>query len=293
MLTILHGSDLHFGKLHDPDAADAFLQLSRAVEPDLIVVSGDLTKRAKVAEYEAVVGFLARLPDAPLVLTLGNHDVPLYRVWERLFAPFGNYRQFIADKLDSTMQVEGAVVVALSSAAPRRAIVNGRIDEAQLDWAESAFSEARDADVRVLVLHHPLVFPPDSHGDRPLPRAAHILERLDEMRVELVLSGHLHRGFVATAPRPVSASGNGFRVRLVHTGTTTSQRGRVAEIGQNSCNVIRIGNERIEIIPYLRSFQGGAFQRTKGQAFSRGRVDKVGHDRLNTPMITESGDART
>ena len=80
MLTIVHGSDLHFGRHFRPGVAEAFLVAVHDAEPDLIVISGDLTQRAKVREYRAARTFLAEFPDVPLVVTPGNHDVPLYRV---------------------------------------------------------------------------------------------------------------------------------------------------------------------------------------------------------------------
>ena len=142
MLTVLHGSDLHFGKHFDPDAAAIFRELVDTLTPDLIVLSGDFTQRAKLREYRAARDFLSDLPEIPVVVTPGNHDVPLYRFWERALAPFWKYRRFISRELDSVTQIEGATVVSLSSAAPRRAIVNGRLRKAQILFAARAFQGA-------------------------------------------------------------------------------------------------------------------------------------------------------
>ena len=62
-----------------------------------------------------------------MVVTPGNHDVPLYRVWERVFAPLRNYREFISPELDTVTKINGATVVSLNTTAPHRAIVNGRL----------------------------------------------------------------------------------------------------------------------------------------------------------------------
>ena len=94
MLTVLHGSDVHFGKRHRPNVATAFLEMARTMAPDVIVLAGDFTQRAKVREYEQARTFLRQLQDVPVVVTPGNHDIPLYRVLERIFAPFRNYRAF-------------------------------------------------------------------------------------------------------------------------------------------------------------------------------------------------------
>src|SRR5690606_38883914 len=125
-----------------PVVGEAFQVSARAVAPDLIVVSGDFTQRAKVHEYQAARAWLDRLPQVPLVVTPGNHDVPVYRVWERLTAPYRNYRSWISPDLDTVTRIPGLVVVALNSTAPLRAIVNGRIDRAQIEFAATAFAQA-------------------------------------------------------------------------------------------------------------------------------------------------------
>ena len=138
-LTLLHASDIHFGTHFDPEAADAFLRFLRVLAPDLLVISGDFTQRAKVKEYEEASAFLGNLRPIPVVVTPGNHDVPLYRIWERLFAPHRNYRAHISRELDTVTHVPGAVVVSLDSTAPLTAIVNGRIRDSQLLFAARAF----------------------------------------------------------------------------------------------------------------------------------------------------------
>ena len=125
-MLIIHGSDLQVGKPFRPDRAEAFLHLAADLDPDLVVVSGDLTQRAKVGEFRIVRDFLAALEPYPVVVTPGNHDVPLYRVWERLLVPYRNWRRFVGPSLDSVTELPGATVVALNSSTPRRAIVAGR-----------------------------------------------------------------------------------------------------------------------------------------------------------------------
>ena len=187
MLTIVHGSDLHFGRLHDPDVAEAFLQSTESIGPDLIVLSGDFTQRAKIREYGEARKYLDRLPSVPTVVTPGNHDVPLYRVFERIFAPYRNYAKYIQEELDTVTRIPGLTVVSLSSAAPRRAIVNGRILGRHLDFAREAFRRAPEADFKAVVAHHHLAPAPDYEGDRPLPQARAILDAFGAMGVELAM----------------------------------------------------------------------------------------------------------
>lgn len=251
MLTFVHASDIHFGKPHVPRVADAFLQAAHDAEPDLVVVSGDLTQRAKVHEFEAAAVFLERLPDAPLVVTPGNHDVPLYRVWERIFAPHRNYRALIRDELDTVTRVPGATVVSLDSTAPHTAIVNGRIRRHQVAFAREAFQDVHHDDLRVVVAHHHFAPAPDYEGDRSMPRAREVLGEFTDMGVELILGGHLHRAYIGNSLDVYAGENRDRGVVIVQSGTTTSRRGRARERAKNSFNVIRVSPDAIEVTHHM------------------------------------------
>jgi 3',5'-cyclic AMP phosphodiesterase CpdA len=270
MITILHGSDVHFGKPHVPEAAKAFLDSATALQPDVIVISGDFTQRAKVAEYEAARRFLDLLPDVPLVVTPGNHDVPLYRVWERLFAPFRNYREHIHPELDSVTRVPGATVVSLSSAAPHSAIVNGRIRAHQIEFARRAFADAAEDDARVVVMHHHLAPAPDYEGDRPLPGGRGLLDAFEGAGVDLVLGGHLHRAYIGNSLDVYPGEDRDRGIVIVQSGTTTSRRGRAREREKQSFNLIRIQEERIEIRHFMYFDDISGFAPLSAHAFPRG-----------------------
>ena len=271
-MTILHASDLHFGRPHRPAAAEALLRLARAVRPDAIVVSGDLTQRAKVREYRAARAFLARLEPTPVVVTAGNHDVPLYRAWERLLAPYGNYRTYISPRLDTVLDIAGAGdppgirFVALNSSSPRRAIVNGRLTGRQLDFAAGAFAGIPGIWKRVLVVHHNLVDTGDDDPIPPLPRAPRILQKAAEWRVDLILAGHIHRTRLAWS-HDESARSPRRGVPVVVAGTASSTRGRGRETGRNSVNVLNVRRSGIEVAVYLYSERASRFQRHDSRDF--------------------------
>jgi 3',5'-cyclic AMP phosphodiesterase CpdA len=261
MLTVLQGSDVHFGSPHDSEAEGQFVEEVERIDPDILLLAGDFTQRAKVREYREVRRFLDGFGDRAVVVTPGNHDVALYRIWERIGAPFRNYRRYVRADLDYTLRIPGATVVSLNTAAPRRAIVNGRLDTTQLDFAARVFHEAPAGDLRCMVMHHPLVPPPDGGGDPCLPGAEEKLACIEGMRVEIVFGGHLHRAFA------VRSGG----VVLAHSGTATSTRGRDAEGGKNSFNVIRVDTGVISVTRFLREDRGG-FEETWTEEFKRGRV---------------------
>src|SRR5690606_382000 len=96
------------------------------------------------SQFREARSFLDRLPKVPTVVTPGNHDVPVYRVAERLLDPYRHYRTYISKELDSVTHVPGAVIVALNSTAPRMALTNGRIHAWQLEFARRAFEGVPD-----------------------------------------------------------------------------------------------------------------------------------------------------
>lgn len=249
MLRILHGSDLQMGRPFRPRAAKALRQLAFEVDPNLIVISGDLTQRAKVHEFQAAWKFLEALPQVPLIVTPGNHDVPLYRFWERLLVPYRSWNRTIPHDLDSVTVIPGATVVGLNSASPWSAIVGGRLTQAQLRFARQSFDSELTEGVRVLVTHHHFVCKSAGGGGRPIPAAPLIINQIEEMEVDVVLSGHLHRMQVAMSRDVVP--GKNLGVPLITAGTATSRRGRGEEKGTNSVNVLDVLEDRIKVTPYL------------------------------------------
>ena len=263
MLTVLHASDFQCGRPFRSAAADALVRLAAESAPDVVVVSGDLTQRAKVREFALASSILDRMPRVPHIVTPGNHDVPLYRVWERAFAPYRNWRRCISPELNTVTQVEGATFVALNSSAPRRTIVDGRIDPDQVDFARRAFETTPADDVRVLVIHHHFVPVLDGKGGRPLPRARQLLADFEAMEVDFVLGGHVHQTHISTSRDLFgdgAGDGDGPGIPLIASGTTTSWRGRGLEAGLNSLNVLRVRSGEIEVTPHLMSAAGDAFE---------------------------------
>lgn len=267
-MVILHASDLQAGKPFRARAAEDLVALAHALRPDVVVVAGDLTQRAKAREYRLARSILDRLAPLSVVVTPGNHDVPLYRVWERLLAPYRNWRRHIGPSLDTVTRVEGATLVALNSSAPRRAIVGGRVDAPQLELARRSFASARPTDARVVVIHHHFVRPPDGEGGRPLPGAGALLRAFEAMGVDLILGGHVHQTHLGTSRALVDGAGPG--IPLVACGTTASSRGRGPEAGVNTLNVVRLEESTVRV-ETRRHREGEGFVVVAERAFPRPR----------------------
>src|SRR6266850_3541000 len=100
MRTIIHLSDLHFGRVDRRIVAPLVAAIDE-LAPDLVAVSGDFTQRARTREFTEARAFLETLRFPRLVVP-GNHDVPLYNVARRFLSPLGRYRRFIAEDLQPT-----------------------------------------------------------------------------------------------------------------------------------------------------------------------------------------------
>jgi 3',5'-cyclic AMP phosphodiesterase CpdA len=269
MLNILHISDLHFGPPYLPRIGDALLEFVPQLAADVIVVSGDLTQRAKPEQFKEAQAFLSRLPAVPRIVVPGNHDVPLYRIHERLSDPFSLYQQYISDQLDYSLRVDGATFVALNSTSPRRAISNGRIHRDQLQFCREAFRRAPPSDARIVVTHHHFCPAPDYERDQVMPRAKRAMNTFQELGVDLVLGGHLHRAFIGNSLDVYSGMDRNHDIVIVQCGTTTSRRGRGREREKNSFNLIRLNHDRMRVTHYMYFDQHESFSPISRHLFPR------------------------
>lgn len=269
MLNLLHISDLHFGPPYVPDAGAALLRQAAELEPDVVVASGDFTQRAKPEQFADARALLDRLPDVPKVVVPGNHDIALWRIFERLFRPRELYKKYISEELDSVLRVPGAVIVSLDSTSPRRAISNGRIHLDQLDFCERAFRDAPEDAVKIVVAHHHFAPAPDYERDQTMPKARRALDRFVELGVEMILGGHLHRAYVGNSLDVYPGRHRDRGIIIVQSGTTTSRRGRAREQEKNSFNLIRLDEKMLRVTHYLYDDGESAFVPVSRHIFPR------------------------
>ncbi len=252
MLNLLHISDLHFGPAYVPDVGEAVLRAAVELAPDIVVASGDFTQRAKEQQFADARAFLDRLPQVPLIVTPGNHDVPLYRVLERLFQPYALYKKHIADELDSVFVRDDVVIVSINSTSPLLAVTNGRIDRSQLDFCTKAFRAAPQSAAKIVVAHHHFAPAPDYDDQNDVMwRAREAVDRFNELGVELILGGHLHRAYIGNSLDLYRSKTPTSGIIVVQCGTSTSRRGRAREREKNSFNFIQIGPEVTLITHYM------------------------------------------
>jgi 3',5'-cyclic AMP phosphodiesterase CpdA len=269
VVTLLQISDLHFGPPYLPDVGEHVLRIAATLEPDAIVVCGDLTQRATREQFAQARAFLDRLPPVPRIVVPGNHDVPLYRILERWRNPHGLYREFIHDKLDHVRALDGALVVALDSTAPRSSISNGRIHRGQLEFCAAAFRDAPAGAARIVVAHHHFAPAPDYERDQTMARAKRAMNRFVDLGVDLILGGHLHRAYIGNSLDIYPGNHRDRGIIIVQCGTTTSHRGRGREREKNSLNLIAIDDDTLRIAHYMHFHEHGGFRPVSLHTFPR------------------------
>ena len=239
MRTLVHISDLHFGRT-DPQVLEPLLATIAAVAPDVVVVSGDLTQRARTAEFREASDFLARIA-APMVVVPGNHDVPLYRVWERFLSPLGKFSRYFGPDLEPSF-VDAEIAVVGINTARALTFKHGRINDEQMTAIHRLLDPLDERVTKIVVTHHPFDLPDDSGDVKLVGRASEAMAVFARCGVDLLLAGHFHTSQSGdTSARHDIA---GYSAIVVQAGTATSTRGRGEE---NSFNVLRVTRDEIDV----------------------------------------------
>lgn len=259
MRTVIQISDLHFGSILAP-TLDPLIDLLWRLQPDLVIVSGDVTQRARPEQFTAARAYLDRMPQPRLVLP-GNHDVPLYDVLRRFASPLGRYTAAITDDLAPVFIDEEIAVVGINTARSLT-IKGGDISTSQLSESVARFDALTSRQARIVVTHHPFDIPEGLTGVKTVRGVARALEAFERCDVDLFLSGHLHLVHITSAAkyRP------GYHATILQAGTATSTRARREP---NSFFVFRIGDTAIDCDTHSWNPDASVFELTATHKFER------------------------
>lgn len=279
MPRLIHLSDLHFGA-HEPHLVEAVEARIHEEKPDLVVISGDFTQRARTDQFKEACRFLTRLKDAghEVLAVPGNHDVPLYDVLRRFLSPLTRYKRFVDDDLCPYHELDGAIVLGINTARSL-AFSDGRVSHEQMDFIRQSFERPRPG-LRVLVSHHPLfALPVGSEVANAVGRSELALEAVADAGVDVLLAGHNHRASTHSARDLATRAGPAL---VIQAGTATSHRLRDEE---QSFNRIDIAGDRVTLT--IQKWAGQSFVSSDAQTYAR----EGDHWRVATrPVAAETAD---
>ncbi|WP_048441956.1 metallophosphoesterase [Caenimonas sp. SL110] len=232
MSILLQISDTHFGTAQ-PAVVEALVALARSQRPDLTVLSGDITQRARPAQFRAARAFTDRL-GVPLVAVPGNHDIPLFDLWTRLRHPYARYIASFGNDLEPVHRSPDVLVVCVNTTRARRH-KDGEVSAQQVERVAGLLENAQPEQLRVVVVHQPAAVIREEDAPNRLHGHAAALERWAQAGADIVMGGHIHLPYV----KPIA--GLARPLCVVQAGTAVSSR--VRQGVPNSVNLLRWGQD--------------------------------------------------
>ena len=275
MSVLLQVSDTHFGT-EQPQVVEALVELAARQRPDLVVLSGDITQRARPAQFRAAKAFVDRL-GTPVLAVPGNHDIPLFDLWTRLRHPYARYIAAFGAELEPVHRSPDLLVVCVNTTRARRH-KHGEVSALQVNRVARLLAGAQPAQLRVVVVHQPVAVTLAEDVRNLLRGHAAALQRWAAAGADLVMGGHIHLPYVMelqNMARPLWA---------VQAGTAVSSRTRPGV--PNSVNLLRWGVDeatgccRIEQWDF--SAEAGAFVRARMSQIRPARAGIEGSDQFGS-----------
>lgn len=255
MRTLIHLSDLHFGRT-DPAILPKLIDTVHAAKPDLVVVSGDLTQRARSAEFINARALLAALPSPQLVVP-GNHDIPLHNVFQRFFSPLKKYRRYISSDL-APLHIDTEIAVAGINTARSLTFKNGRVNTEQIETLRTAWQAVEAHVIKIVVTHHPFDVPDLNEDQALVGRAEPMMSALAALHVDVLMAGHHHLGSAENSATSYPYLNHASIVVQAGTATSTRQRGQTNSFNLIRIEAARIAVERFDWIPAEQQFLAAA-----------------------------------
>ncbi len=235
MSSLLQISDPHFGT-DKPEVAEALVRLARAQRPEVLVLSGDITQRARPSQFSDARAFCDRLEIARMLCLPGNHDIPLFNLYQRVFSPYSNYLQFFGPGVETALETPWLSLIGVKTTRRWRH-KNGEVSGAQIERVVAHLRKALPGQLRVVVVHQPVhVLRAEDEHDR-LRGAQAAVRAWSSAGADIVMGGHIHLPYVCELSTRMA--GVARRIWCVQAGTALSSR--VRQEAPNSVNLLRAG----------------------------------------------------
>jgi len=189
VLRILHLSDLHFGT-EQSSVADALLRMSEQQAPTMAILSGDITQRARRAEFAAAASFLDCLA-IPVMALPGNHDIPLFNLGARLLAPYANYNRALQTPLMPRFDNERLLALGVNTTRWFRH-KDGEVSPGQIEQICTQLRTASPQQLRIVVTHQPVYVTEQRDAHNLLHGRAEAVRAWSAAGADLILGGHIH-----------------------------------------------------------------------------------------------------
>lgn len=258
----LHVSDLHAGRHEASGLADGLVALVAEVEPELVIVTGDLSHRGRPEQLAHAKGLLDRL-ETPVLAVPGNHDIP-YSFPGRFTRPWAEFER-VFETVDPVYQSDSLVVCGLDSVRPWRH-QGGRLSPARLARMADTLVAAPPAALRVVAFHHHLAGAPWRTSRKfPLQDRDRALRAFASAGAELVLGGHIHQSTTVERHEIEATAGAGSLVLATAPGLGRPRPHRLGEA--QGVHVYEWDAERLVVV--TRTWDGSRFRPTARRAFPR------------------------
>jgi 3',5'-cyclic AMP phosphodiesterase CpdA len=230
---IVQISDPHFGT-EQANVVSALRDFILHQEPALVVVSGDITQRARRQQFAAANTFMRTLSPRRLLVIPGNHDIPLFNVVARFLYPYANYTREFGDELEPEHDSEHVLVLGVKTTRRRRH-KDGEVSDEQIERVAERLRQARPEQLRIVVTHQPVHVIRERDVSNLLHNSERAVRCWSEAGIDLFVGGHIHLPYV----RPLNERFPDLprAVWAVQAGTALSTR--IRDNVPNSVNVIR------------------------------------------------------
>lgn len=233
MSSILHISDPHFGT-ELPHVAQALLQLVKLQSPDAIVISGDITQRARRKQFKAAREFIDQLESPVKLIIPGNHDISLFNPLARIFYPYANFQREFGKNLEPVFESSDLLIITLNTTRRYRHI-DGELSPSQIKRTAALLKNASTTQLRLVVTHQPICAIRLQDEDNVLKRNAEAVNAWVNAGVDLILGGHIHLPYVCALEDKFNHLPR--KAWALQAGTCISSR--VRQEAGNSVNLIR------------------------------------------------------
>lgn len=237
MKTAIHISDPHFGT-ERPLVVKALERLAHSHSPDLLILSGDITQRARAIEFSEARAFVERLAIPARLVIAGNHDIPLFALATRLVLPYSRYVRAFGSDLEPVHDTSDILVIGVRTTRRYRHI-EGEVSDEQIARVAQRLKHANQNQLKIVVTHQPVHVTHSADRKHLLRGHKDAINSWAEAGVDLILGGHIHRPFISALHEHLADLPR--RVWALQAGTAVSSR--IRHDSNNSVNLIRYAYE--------------------------------------------------